>query len=481
MKSKQESFALVFGLNALLLLSLSSVKPVFAQSQMLSVASLLNRDGTINTTAGVNGALDLRGWNVTLDSKLGPILTPLQEPLTTSAASPTDEWWALPHKGLDNTVYAMAVIGNDVYVGGYMTQTFDHVVTVRGIAKFNTINQVWSDMNAHLYTVFEDGCIEAPAAVFALAVNGVSLYVGGNFGNDTDCFSLTPNRIAKFNTNTNTWADLAHKGLNGEVDALAVSGTDVFIGGKFTTTDDNALALSHIAQYDGANWGGLPNNGLNGTVYALTMGGNDLYVGGAFTETADGVLGRHHIAELSLSGGNWVLVSHQGLNDDVFALAADGSDLYVGGLFTQSYDGVVTNLNSIAKFDTSGNSWSALPHNGLNGAVLAIYVDPPPVPCPTCYSTVYIGGAFTRTADSLVTNLNHIAKYSHIIFPSSQFIWSPLPNHGLNGTVNALTMVGDDLYAGGVFTQSQDGNVKNLNRIARLAPTWTSFLPFVKK
>src|SRR5215831_2964031 len=40
----------------------------------------------------------------------------------------------------------------------------------------------------------------------------------------------------------------------------------------------------------------------------------------------------------------WSALPHHGLNGRVFALAVIGSDLFVGGEFTQSADGLVTNL-----------------------------------------------------------------------------------------------------------------------------------------
>jgi len=40
----------------------------------------------------------------------------------------------------------------------------------------------------------------------------------------------------------------------------------------------------------------------------------------------------------------------------VDALAVSGSDLYVGGTFSHTYDGTVTNLNNIAKLSTSAAS-----------------------------------------------------------------------------------------------------------------------------
>jgi hypothetical protein len=89
-------------------------------------------------------------------------------------------------------------------------------------------------------------------------------------------------------------------------------------------------------------------------------------------------------------------------------------------------------------------------------------------------SDLYVGGAFTQTADGAVTNLNNIAKFSGSA-------WSALPNNGLNDSVNALAVSGSNLYVGGQFTQTTDGAVTNLNRIAKLGPpsTWTTFLPII--
>lgn len=57
-----------------------------------------------------------------------------------------------------------------------------------------------------------------------------------------------------------------------------------------------------------------------------------------------------HITRFS-SGDLWSL-SNDGLIDDVYALAVSGTDLYVGGWFTQTTDGAVR-LNRIAKLTTS--------------------------------------------------------------------------------------------------------------------------------
>ena len=66
----------------------------------------------------------------------------------------------------------------------------------------------------------------------------------------------------------------------------------------------------------------------------------------------------------------WQPLANKGLNGTVWVISVDGSDLYVGGNFTESADGQVTNLNHIAKY--SNGAWSPLSNAGLNGPVSAL-------------------------------------------------------------------------------------------------------------
>src|SRR5436190_4729678 len=73
------------------------------------------------------------------------------------------------------------------------------------------------------------------------------------------------------------------------VNALAVSGSNVYAGGWFRTA--GGVAAINIARWDGRNWSPL-GSGLtadfNGSAGALAVSGGDLYAGGGFT-TAGGV------------------------------------------------------------------------------------------------------------------------------------------------------------------------------------------------
>src|SRR5947208_6533990 len=85
-------------------------------------------------------------------------------------------------------------------------------------------------------------------------------------------------------------------------------------------------------------------------VYALAVSGSDLYAGGDFT-TAGGSAANYIT---KWNGSSWSALS-SGMNSDVFALAVSGSDLYAAGWFTTAGGSAA---NHIAKWNRS--SWSAL-------------------------------------------------------------------------------------------------------------------------
>ena len=71
--------------------------------------------------------------------------------------------------------------------------------------------------------------------------------------------------------------------------ALAVSGSNVYAGGAFTTAGGSPA--TNIAQWNGNSWSALGSGlagGLQGTsvgVYALAISGSTLYAGGNFSTT----------------------------------------------------------------------------------------------------------------------------------------------------------------------------------------------------
>ena len=70
--------------------------------------------------------------------------------------------------------------------------------------------------------------------------------------------------------------------------ALAVSGSDLYAGGAFTTAGGSAA--KNIAKWNGSSWSAL-GSGMNSAVSALAVSGSDLYAGGNFTTAGGEVSG----------------------------------------------------------------------------------------------------------------------------------------------------------------------------------------------
>ncbi len=179
--------------------------------------------------------------------------------------------------------------------------------------------------------------------VYALAVSGSDLYVGGDFSNAAGIAEA--DYVARWNGSA--WSALGSNGAgNGAlsyiVDALAVSGSDLYVGGDFTNAAGIAEA-DYVARWNGSAWSALGSNGagdgaLNGSVNALAVSGSDLYVGGGFANAA-GIAEADYVARWN--GSAWSALGSNGagngaLNDSVHALAVSGSDLYVGGEFSNA-------------------------------------------------------------------------------------------------------------------------------------------------
>ena len=209
-------------------------------------------------------------------------------------------------------------------------------------------------------------------------------------------------------------------------------------------------------------WAALANDGLNGNIRAMVTLGDYLYVGGDFTATADGsVTNLNHIARYNLKTKIWSAMDENGLNGPVHALAVLGTDLYAGGDFTASMGGAV--LNNIAKYDTVNNLVGPLSEDGLNSTVRAFTVNG---------NTLIVGGDFSQTGNGTNANLHRIAKYR-----TDTNTWYSLPDKGLNGSVFSLLVKGNYLYVGGAFSQSYGGATNGLNNIARhhlLGVTWSA-------
>ena len=365
------------------------------------LTEILDPDGTLKVGPGTAGSFDPAGFRIVTGQSGRPLFLPAGSETQTAGGEitlaagdenwhPFDQPWTL----VNGTVYAIAVDGTDVYVGGDFTWAGQNT-DCRHIARWDTLSGLWEALSGGL-----DGI------VYAIAVSGTNVYAGGAF----------TGHISVFHNGTGLWQNL---GANNTVYALAVSGTDVYAGGYFTTP------ASYIAKWNGTAWSVL-GTGVNGGVFALAASGTDVYVGGDFTQA--GGASANYIAKWT--GSAWSSLG-SGLNEYADAISVSGSDVYVGGNFTQAGGGLA---NYAAKWN--GTGWSAL-GDGLNwhfpsvggSALVAKGLD------------VYVGGVFTQAGATLA---NYIARWNG----SS---WGALGS-GLNNMVSAIAVSGTDVYVGGQFT-----------------------------
>jgi hypothetical protein len=276
--------------------------------------------------------LDIKGWNVTLDPDNGPIFSP-------QALTYTWEHLGSGLEGLlNNTVYAIAISGNDVYVGGFFTDAggdpnADYIARWDGTS--------WNAL----------GTTPLNGLVYAIAISGNDVYVGGSFTNAGGVSNA--NRIARWNIANSTWNALGTGITTGVVYAIAISGNDVYVGGSFTNaggvTGANRIARWNITS---RNWNlvGAANAINNNTVRAIAISGNDVYVGGDFIN-AGGDPNANYIAHWDSTSWNALGTGITGVS--VYAIAISGNDVYVGGDFTNA--GGVPGTSNIARWNITSS------------------------------------------------------------------------------------------------------------------------------
>lgn len=229
------------------------------------------------------------------------------------------------------------------------------------------------------------------------------------------------------------WSDLfGISGLSGAARSMAVSGSDLYVGGTFDKA--GSKIARYMTHWDGTEWLTM-GDGFDATVNAVAVDSSgNIWAGGSFTNYGGGGGSINHIAYWN---GSWNAAGG-GINGTVYAIAVDPSgNVYVGGSFATVGGG--TTVNNIAKWN--GSSWEALGSGtvGTNARVNALAVDDG--------GNIYAGGYFTQAGGS---SANYIAKWNGST-------WSNLPGasgNGVDNIVNAITTDGTNVYAGGTFTSA---------------------------
>ncbi len=352
----------------------------------------------------------------------------------TPTALAASDWLALGTGTIGN-VYAIAVTSTAVYAGGDFTSAGNCTSNCNHIARWD--GSTWSSLGTGLN-----------GSVYAIAVIGSSVYAGGSFTSAGTCASNCIS-IARWNGSSWSALSLGMGGVNPIVRAFAVSGSDLYVGGYFSSagTCTSGNGCNNIAKWSGSTWSAL-GAGMGGDypyVYGLAASGSDLYAGGDFTSADTCTIGNGCNKIARWNGSTWSALG-TGTDDTVWAVAVSDTSVYAGGDFLRA--GTCTiGCRNIAKWD--GSAWSAL-NSGTNGITVRTLT--------TNGSNLYAGGAFT-SAGTCTTGCTNIARWDGST-------WSAL-GMGINDTVvSAIDVNGSALYAGGTFS-SAGTCTSDCNNIAR--------------
>ncbi len=287
--------------------------------------------------------------------------------------------------------------------------------------------------------------VQVPGFVYALAQQADGkIILGGDFW---FAGGLPRKNLARMNadgTLDNTWIP----GADGQINALAITASNVFIGGNFAQvngTNRSNLAKLAILASDAVdtNWNAGTVSGGNGKVSALVISGTNLFVGGGFTIV--GGQTRQGLAKLVTTGTgaldtNWV-ANVTGMTVGVESLALDGTNIFVGGAFT-GVEGL--SRTGLAKVTTTGSgvvdaSWQAnFVNNGEEATAL------------TASSTnLFVGGRFYQIGGVFRTNLAKVSTITAQVDPS----WNPMTNLSRRADAIVLSFAptdnGTNIFIGG--------------------------------
>ena len=231
--------------------------------------------------------------------------------------------------------------------------------------------------------------------VVAVAIRGEEVFIGGRF---SVIGGALANNVARWDGRS--WSGLGsgvEVGVNGRVDCIAASASSVYVAGSFTSAGNQPART--LARWDGVTWTS-PGLQLRTTpsgpplsVDALAVDGETVFVGGAFAFAGD--VPALNVVAFDETTGRWsplgAGVKATGRNRPtlVYAIEVTGDSVYVGGRFNKAGN---VKARNIARWNRSRGRWERL-GSGTDGTVRAL----------AGYGAgVYVGGWFEKAGGKAV-------------------------------------------------------------------------------
>jgi len=331
--------------------------------------------------------------------------------------------------GTDGRVWSIVQVGGTVYVGG----AFTHAVAPDGSTVSRTNLMAIDASTGEL----DDSFAPNPnATVFALATDGSQLFVGGDF---TTIAGSARAHFAAFDSGSlESWKAEA----SAEVRALAVSGSTLYMGGKFKTV--NGVKRTRLAALDISQtapsvlaWRANPDKDVRG-IAPLSNG--QVVIGGVFTSVSG--TPEPYLAAINSDGSVAPWATHPAFQ--VWGVVPLGTDVLVAGGGTGDPDGHAYRFSN-----TGGLVWDS----PADGAVQAVDYDP-------VDGEVIVGGHFRHVG--VVGPARLAALDPATGAPDTG--WKPKPNSAKG--VWSVTVTANKIYAGGDFTTVDSSPFSHLVRFS---------------
>jgi trimeric autotransporter adhesin len=297
--------------------------------------------------------------------------------------------------------------------------------------EFDHVGSVACENLAHLTT---DGrldqrfCLDPDQEVLELALQGKTLYVGGAF----DRIGGEQRKlIASLDADTGAISPWHPSASGDHVETILATGSTVYVGGRFTAL--GGAPRRNLAALGAGTGNALPwNPNPDDLVSDITLLGSSVFVGGGFTRV--GGEPRLGVAAFDAQTGQlttWRVDLSSSLDGpDVYALAARGSTLYLGGIFDR-VDGLPR--DGLAAVDSVSGALAQW-HPPLSAITDTLVV---------AGNTVYAGGDFfTPDGKKEIGSLVGIAADTGALEG-----WNPDPND----SVDAVAVAGESVAVGGPF------------------------------
>ncbi|MGH2964015.1 MAG: hypothetical protein ACRDMH_01360 [Solirubrobacterales bacterium] len=349
----------------------------------------------------------------------------------------------------DGRVFDLVVSGSTVYaVGGFTTIGGQ---SRDGLAALNA--------RTGAATSWDPAANGIEGGIEAIAVWGSTVYVGGAI---REIEGQPRNHVAALDVSTGALEPWNPPDVRGVIDALAVSSSTVYIGKESTHIGN---MLDAVDRSTGKTIG-IFHSYPTGAVRDLVVKGSRLYVAGSFStmlhfrESGDVFIPRPSLASYNTTTGELTHWNPRP-DDGVSAIAISGSKVYAAGDFTEVRGKSRDHLAAI-------NRWSGVPTAWNPSA------DSAPSTIAVSGSTVYTGGSFNSVGGKPRDSLAALSPTTGTLMS-----WNPKvsPDDFPRGDVEALAVHGSTVYAGGAFHEIGGQPRSNLAAIDRTTGAPTSWNP----